>query len=89
MADWFVYILRCADDSLYTGITTDLERRLVEHNDPVGNKGARYTRVRQPVTLIHHEICVSRSLASRREAEIKRLTRQQKLQLIDVANNLD
>lgn len=82
MNDWFVYILRCADDSLYTGITTELNRRVAEHNDKNKKLGARYTRSRQPVTLIYHETFESRSLASKREAEIKRLKRQQKLLLI-------
>jgi putative endonuclease len=82
MNEWFVYILRCADDSLYTGITTELERRIAEHNDKDKRLGARYTRSRRPVTLIYHETLESRSLASKREAEIKRLTRQQKLLLI-------
>ena len=76
---WFVYILECADQSLYTGITTDLQRRLDEHN---GSKlGARYTRSRRPVSLLHHESCADRSSATQRELEIKRLSRQQKLQL--------
>lgn len=80
MSEWYVYILRCADDSLYTGITTELERRVAEHNN--SKLGARYTRARLPVTLIYHETLTSRSLASRREAQIKQLTRQQKLLLI-------
>ncbi len=82
MNDWFVYILRCADDSLYTGITTELDRRIAEHNDKNKKLGARYTRSRQPVTLIYHETFESRSLASKREAEIKRLKRKQKLLLL-------
>lgn len=82
MSDWFVYILRCADDTLYTGITTELERRIAEHNDKNKNLGARYTRARQPVILAYHETYESRSIASKREAEIKRLNRQQKLLLI-------
>lgn len=76
---WFVYILECADQSLYTGITTDLERRLDEHN---GTKlGARYTRSRRPVKLVHHENYDDRSTATQREMQIKRLSRKQKLQL--------
>jgi putative endonuclease len=82
MSKWFVYILRCSDDSLYTGITTELDRRVAEHNDKHKNLGARYTRARQPVTLIYHETFESRSLASKREAGIKRLTRRQKQLLI-------
>jgi putative endonuclease len=86
MTDWFVYILRCADDSLYTGITTELDRRVEEHNDKDKKLGARYTRSRQPVTLTYQETYESRSLASKREAEIKRLNRQQKLLLIGNSN---
>lgn len=82
---WFVYMLRCADDSLYTGITTDLERRVAEHNGEVKTAGAKFTRSRQPVCLIHQEIHDSRSAATRREMEIKSLSRQQKLDLIEQA----
>jgi putative endonuclease len=76
---WFVYIVRCADHSLYTGITTNIERRLAEHNAGIG---ARYTRARLPVELIHAEPAADRSAASRREAAIKRLPRTAKLSLI-------
>jgi putative endonuclease len=80
---WYVYMLYCDDGSLYTGITTDLMRRLSEHND---NKlGARYTRARRPVKLAWFEQCDSRSHASVREAEIKKLDRQQKSELIILA----
>jgi putative endonuclease len=75
---WFVYIVRCADHTLYTGITTDVERRLAEHN---AGTGARYTRARLPVELIHAEPAADRSAASRREAAIKQLTRAAKLAL--------
>ena len=78
--NWCVYIVRCADNSLYTGITTDLERRLFEHNN--AKNGAKYTRPRRPVTLVYQEMAVSRSQASKREREIKNLTQQQKLLLI-------
>jgi len=76
---WWVYILRCADGSLYTGICTDLERRLHEHNHSA--KGARYTRARRPVALVYQEPQTSRSMASQREAAIKKLRREQKLAL--------
>ncbi len=82
MTTWFVYIVECADGSLYTGITTDLERRIDEHNGKAATPGARYTRSRQPVRLRYHERCTDRSLASRREFEIKNLTRDGKLGLI-------
>lgn len=77
---WCIYIVRCADDSLYTGITTDLERRVFEHNN--AKNGAKYTRPRRPVTLVYQEVAESRSQASKREREIKNLTQQQKLLLI-------
>jgi putative endonuclease len=78
-SSWFVYILRCGDDSLYTGITTDLERRLREHN---AGTAARYTRSRLPARLVYHEPQATRSLALRREAALKALTRAEKLALI-------
>ncbi len=78
---WFVYILHCADDSLYTGICTDVERRLNEHNHN-DKKAARYTRVRRPVTLVYQESCLNRSVASKREAAIKKLKRPQKVLLV-------
>ena len=77
---YFVYILRCSDGTLYTGITTDLERRVEEHNDSA--KGAKYTRSRRPVTLVYSETCPDKSEASRREYRIKRMTRQQKDRMI-------
>lgn len=81
MSDWFVYILRCSDNSLYTGITTDLKRRVGEHN---GEKSVtRYTRVRQPVKLVYQEISSSRSEASKREAQIKKLRKFEKESLLN------
>jgi len=79
-SSWYVYVLRCADDTLYTGITTDLQRRLDEHNGE-GRLGARYTRNRRPVALVHSEQMADRATAARREAAIKRLSRPQKLAL--------
>lgn len=73
-------MLQCADGSLYTGITTDLIRRVAEHNGE-GDAGARYTRSRRPVKLVYQETVVSRADASRREAAIKRLSRVHKLAL--------
>jgi len=75
--DWWVYMLHCADGSLYTGITTDLSRRLAEHNGERAG-GARYTRCRRPVTLVWQESARDRSSALRREAELKRLPRRRK-----------
>ncbi len=85
MSDWFVYILRCSDDSLYTGITTDVERRVKEHNGETAKAGAKCTRARRPVTLVYQEIANNRSVASKREAAIKSMSRQQKLTMIDKA----
>lgn len=77
---WSVYILKCADTSLYTGVTTDTKRRVKEHNS--GKLGAKYTRARRPVELLYSEDCEDRSEACKREAAIKKLSRQQKLILI-------
>jgi putative endonuclease len=77
---YFVYILQCSDTTLYTGITTDLKRRLQEHNN--SDKGAKYTKTRRPVKLVYDEICQDRSSASKREYAIKHLTRKQKLELL-------
>ncbi len=74
-----VYILECADGTYYTGYTTDLERRVAEHNDGVG---AKYTRGRTPVEVIHHERYPDRSTAMAREYEIKQLTRGEKERLV-------
>ena len=78
---WIVYILQCADDTLYTGITNDLEKRLQQHNGDLKN-GAKYTRSRQPVTLVYSEATGSRSEASKREYAIKSLSRREKQSLI-------
>ena len=75
----YVYLLRCADGSLYCGWTTDLERRVKAHNT---SKGAKYTRSRLPVELIYYEAYKDRSEALSREWHIKRMTREEKLQLI-------
>ncbi len=82
---YYVYILRCADDTLYTGITTDIERRLTEHNgEDAYKKGAKYTRVRRPVVLVYSQKFEDRSSASSEEYRIKRLTRKEKELLIDI-----
>ncbi len=80
---WFLYMVRCADDTLYTGITTDVERRISEHNSD-DRIGARYTRTRRPVQLVYTEQVESRSAAAIREAAIKKLTRRQKLALCKI-----
>jgi len=79
MKNWYVYILQCADGTLYTGITTDVNRRLNEHNS---GKGAKYTRTRLPVMIVAVSEAGSRSEASKEEYRIKQLTREQKLKLI-------
>ena len=84
MNDWTVYILRCSDDTLYTGITRDVERRIEEHNGS-GLLGARYTRARRPVRLVYFESHETRSEAARREYEIKHLSREEKEALIRAA----
>lgn len=76
---WSVYIVRCADESLYTGISTDVARRIGEHND---GTGAAYTRSRRPVTLAWSEPAPSRSAALKREAQIKKLPREKKGRLV-------
>jgi putative endonuclease len=78
---WWVYLLRCADGTLYTGITTDPTRRLRQHNGELVG-GARYTRPRRPVLLVYQEPCSDRSEASKREAAIRKLSRQRKRALI-------
>jgi putative endonuclease len=79
---WWCYILQCADATLYTGITNDFDKRIAAHNAGTASK---YTRVRLPVTPVYREASENRSSASKREAQIKRLTRQQKITLISSA----
>ena len=77
---WFVYILTCADKTLYTGITTDVTRRVSEHNS--ATSGAKYTKMRRPVKLSYTESYISRSDAAIREAALKKLSRKEKELLI-------
>ena len=79
MASWHVYIVRCADDSLYTGCTNDLLKRVATHN---AGKGARYTRSRRPVKVVWSVRVKDRSAALSREAKVKQLTRAEKLRLV-------
>ena len=79
ISKWKVYMLRCADNTIYTGIATDLTRRLDEHNN--SSKGAKYTKVRRPVELVYYENCADRVDASKREYEIKQLARKDKIKL--------
>lgn len=87
MDSWHVYIARCGDNSLYTGITKDLEKRLLEHNN--GPNGAKYTRSRRPVVLVYSEEAASRSAATSRELHIKKLNRSRKGQLVAQGNRQD
>lgn len=81
---WFVYILKCADGTLYTGVTIDVVRRVTEHNGEGGaGKGAKYTKARRPVRVVYHELYPDRSSAGIREAAIKKLSRPEKQALID------
>ncbi len=82
--NWQVYIIRCSDGSLYTGITLDIERRLSQHGR---NAGAKYFRGRRPEAVVYLEGGHSRSTASRREAQIKQLSRVEKLRLIGAATS--
>ena len=77
---YYLYILRCKDKTLYSGITLDLDRRVSEHNSL--KRGAKYTRARRPVNLVYFKKYRNRSTASKAEAKIKKLSRQEKLDLI-------
>ena len=81
--NWYLYILRCGDGTLYTGITTDVEKRLEQHR--IG-KGAKYTRGRAPLELVYREECGTHSQALKRECAVKSLNRAQKLVLIQESN---
>ena len=81
-ADWRVYIVECADTTLYTGVARNVTARIKVHNS--GN-GAKYTRGRLPVKLLYQEPCANRSIAQQREAEIKALSRADKLAMVSVA----
>lgn len=76
---YFVYILRCADKTLYTGTTGDLKKRLKDHN---AGRGAKYTRGRKPVQLLYHKDCQTKSAALKEEHRIKKLSRLEKLNLV-------
>ena len=78
---WHVYMVRCSDGTLYTGITNDLEKRIEAHNS--GKDGARYTRSRRPVTLVYSEQVESKSAAAKLEYQIKRLPRSKKKRLVE------
>jgi putative endonuclease len=79
----YVYILKCSDESLYTGWTTDLEARLKTHNGEAGGKVAKYTRGRRPVEMVYSEELENKSEALKREIAIKKMSRKKKLKLIE------
>jgi len=85
-SNWFVYFLRCSDNSLYAGITTDINRRIEQHNQ-CNKTGAKYTRVRRPVTLAYLEESADRKAASQREYQLKQLSKKQKEQLVKSYQN--
>ncbi len=80
-SSWYVYLLECADGTLYAGVTTDPSRRLRQHNGELVG-GARYTRARRPVRMVYQEACADRQAACRREAEIRTYSRRRKLNLL-------
>ena len=80
----YTYMVRCADDTLYTGWTTDLDRRMAAHN---AGTGAKYTRSRRPVTLVYHECFETKEEALRRECAVKKLSHVDKLRLIENKSN--
>ncbi len=82
---WYVYFLRCNDNSLYTGITTDIKRRLHQHNHT--KLGAKYTRARRPVVLVYSETAQDKSTASKREYQLRALTKKQKEKLASIYLN--
>lgn len=81
---WFTYIIRCSDNTLYTGIARNLLKRIDAHN--TGNGGAKYTRTRRPVSLVYQETFSSRSEAAKREYQLKKMTRMEKDRLVESKN---
>lgn len=77
---WYVYFLRCSDNSIYTGITTDLKQRVKRHNE---GKGCKYTCYRRPVKLIYFEACIDRSSATKRESYLKGLNKAKKKAIVE------
>lgn len=84
---YLVYILKCADNTLYTGMTKDIKRRLHEHSFSA-SKGAKYVKSRRPCELVYQEICADRSAAAKREIQIKKMARNKKIMLIKNQNML-
>jgi len=88
MLDWHLYLIRCHDGSLYTGITTDVARRFAEHQEK-GDKGAKYLRGREPLVLVFQKKLGSRSLALGVENKVKKLSKAKKEELITASTRLD
>lgn len=86
MKDWCVYMLRCSDETLYTGVTNNIEKRLMAHN--TSPAGAKYTKARRPVFLVYQEKSLTRGDALRREAVVRKLPRHTKLELIMVKGSV-
>ena len=86
MSKWYVYMVRCSDDTLYTGITTDLKRRVEEHNgeDAGKGKGAKYTKARRPVELVYRKGCKDKSAASTEEYYLRHKKRSEKEKLTSI-----
>lgn len=84
MSDWFLYVVECSDGSLYTGITKNISRRVHEHNNT--GRGAKYTRARRPVKLVYSVGCNDRSSAGKAEAKFKKLSRREKLEVVNESN---
>ncbi|ALO35929.1 endonuclease [Colwellia sp. MT41] len=82
---WWVYFLRCNDNSLYAGVTTDIQRRIAEHNN--SKLGAKYTRARRPVSLAYLEAADNKSSACKKEYQIRHLTKAKKEQLVSIFNH--
>lgn len=83
--NWYVYIVKCADGTLYTGITNDLKKRITAHNE---GKGAKYTRGRGPVEILYKKRCKDKSAAAKKEAKIKQLNKKEKLEIINRKSRL-
>ncbi|ERF49274.1 MULTISPECIES: GIY-YIG nuclease family protein [Staphylococcus] len=83
MDNHYIYIVKCSDGTLYTGYAKDIEQRIAKHN---AGKGAKYTKVRRPVTLVYSEVFETKSAALKREYEIKTFSRQKKIQMISEVN---
>ena len=86
VSKWWVYILRCADGTFYTGCTNDVERRCAVHNS---GKGAKYTKGRRPVAVVYREACADKSEALRRECAVKKLDRKGKITLISSSTTIN